>query len=136
MVICVISTIYIILKYWFLYLALLNLYLRDPYLERKSSFFLKWFLLLPLGFTFYNLGTFWVITMGKTSIHLYWLFLMPSNLEHHHTIQNHTRWCFSYSVWSKTLNILDYIQFFSLFESISVTCCNVPIFLITPWRNP
>ena len=35
-----------------LYLALLNLYLRDPPLERKASFFLKWFLLLPLEFTF------------------------------------------------------------------------------------
>ena len=31
-----------------LYLALLNLYLRDPSLERKAGFFLKWFLLLPL----------------------------------------------------------------------------------------
>ena len=62
MVICVVSTIYIILKYWFQYLALLNLYLRDPSLERKASFFPKWFLLLPLGFTFYNMGTFWVVT--------------------------------------------------------------------------
>ena len=35
-----------------LYLALLNLYLRDPSLERKASFFLKVVLLLPLGFTF------------------------------------------------------------------------------------
>ena len=35
-----------------LYLSLLNLYLRDPSLERKASFFLKWFLLLPLEFTF------------------------------------------------------------------------------------
>ena len=35
-----------------LYLALLNLYLRDPSLERKASFFLKWFLMLPLEFTF------------------------------------------------------------------------------------
>ena len=31
------------LKYWFQYLALLNLYLRDPSPKRKASFFLKWF---------------------------------------------------------------------------------------------
>ena len=62
MVICVVSTIYIILKYWFQYLALLNLYLRDPSLERKASFFPKWFSLLPLGFNFYNLDTFWMLT--------------------------------------------------------------------------
>ena len=62
MIMCIVSTIYIMFECWFLYLALLNLYLIDPSLERKASFFLKWFLLLPLGFTFCNLGTFWVLT--------------------------------------------------------------------------
>ena len=41
-----------------LYLALLNLYLRDPSLERKASFFLKVVFFVTLGSTFYNLGTF------------------------------------------------------------------------------
>ena len=35
-----------------LYLALLNLYLRDPSLERKASFFLKVVLLLPWNLPF------------------------------------------------------------------------------------
>ena len=30
-------------------MALLNLYLRDPSLEGKVSFFLKWFLMLPFA---------------------------------------------------------------------------------------
>ena len=70
MVMCIVSTVCIMLKYWFLYPALLNLYLRYPSLERKVSFFLKWFLLLPLGFTFYNLATFWVITHTFNAQHL------------------------------------------------------------------
>ena len=41
-----------------LYLALLNLYLRDPSLERKASFFLKVVFAVTLGFTFTTLGTF------------------------------------------------------------------------------
>ena len=61
MAICVVSTICIILKYWFQYLALLNLYLRDPSLERKASFFIKWFFCY-LGIYLHNLGTFWVLT--------------------------------------------------------------------------
>ena len=36
--------------------------LRDPSLEENTSFFLKWFLLLPWSLPFYNLGTFWVLT--------------------------------------------------------------------------
>ena len=64
-IMCIVSTIYMMFNCWFLYLVLLNLYLRDPSLERKANFFLKWFLLLPLGFTFCNLGTFWVITPGS-----------------------------------------------------------------------
>ena len=46
----------IIFECWHIFLALLNLYLRDPSLERKVSFFLKVVLLLLLGFTFHNLG--------------------------------------------------------------------------------
>ena len=39
-----------------LYLVLLNLYSRDPSLERKTSFFLKVVVSVTLGFTFHNLG--------------------------------------------------------------------------------
>ena len=46
----------IIFECWHIFLALLNLYLRDPSLEIKVSFFLKVVLLLLLGFTFHNLG--------------------------------------------------------------------------------
>ena len=45
-----------------LYLVLLNLYLRDPSLERKASFFLKVVFAVTSGFTFHNLGIFWVLT--------------------------------------------------------------------------
>ena len=41
-----------------LYLALLNLYLRDPSLERKASFFLKVVFAVTLESTLHNLGTF------------------------------------------------------------------------------
>ena len=40
----------------YLYLALLKLYLRDPSLERKTSFFLKVVFAITLEFTFHNLG--------------------------------------------------------------------------------
>ena len=40
----------------------LNLYSRDPSLERKASFFLKVVVDVTSGFTSYNLGTFWVLT--------------------------------------------------------------------------
>ena len=62
MVLCIVSTIFIIFECLHIFLALLNLYLRDPSLERKASFFLKVVLLLLLGFTFYNLSVFWVLT--------------------------------------------------------------------------
>ena len=45
-----------------LYLALLNLYLRDPSLERKASFFLKVVFAVTFGIYLCNLGTFWVLT--------------------------------------------------------------------------
>ena len=58
----IVSTTFIIFECWHIFLALLNLYLRDPSLERKRSFFLKVVLAVTLGFTSYNLGTFWVLT--------------------------------------------------------------------------
>ena len=45
-----------------LYLAWLNLYLRDPSLERKVSFFLKVVFFVTFGIYLCNLGTFWVLT--------------------------------------------------------------------------
>jgi len=64
----------IIFECWHIFLALLNLYLRDPSLERKASFFLKVVLLLLLGFTSYNLSTFWVLTNWRrcrgTKVHI------------------------------------------------------------------
>ena len=62
MVLCIVSTIFIIFECWHIFLALLNLYLRDPSLERKASFFLKVVLLLPWDLPFTTLGTFWVLT--------------------------------------------------------------------------
>ena len=44
------------------YLVLLNLYLRDPSLERKASFFLKVVFAVTFGIYLCNLGTFWVLT--------------------------------------------------------------------------
>ena len=56
MIMCIISTIYIMFKCWFLYLALLKLYLRDPSLERKASFFLKCFFAVTCGIYLLQLG--------------------------------------------------------------------------------
>ena len=58
----------------YIFLALLNLYLRDPSLERKASFFLKMVLLLPWDLPFTTLGTFWVLTNWRrcwgTKVHI------------------------------------------------------------------
>ena len=75
MVMCIVSTTFIIFESWYIYLALLNLYLRDPSLERKASFFLKVVFVVTLGFTSYNLGTFWVLTNWRrfqgTKVHIF-----------------------------------------------------------------
>ena len=62
MVMCIVSTIYAIFECWYIYLALLNIYLRDPSLERKASFFLKVVFAVTLRLPFTTLGIFWVIT--------------------------------------------------------------------------
>ena len=58
-----------------LYLALLNLYLRDPSLERKVSFFLKVDFAVTFEIYLCNLGTFWVLTNWHrcrvTKVHIF-----------------------------------------------------------------
>ena len=74
MVMCIVSTTFIIFECWYIFLALLNLYLRDPSLERKASFFLKVVLLLPWDLPSTTLGTFWVLTNWRrcqgTKVHI------------------------------------------------------------------
>ena len=90
-----------------LYLALLNLYLRDPYLERKASFFLKWYLLLPLGFTFCNLGTFWVLTGTICSLRLHDLLLVNLlNLGTNFTNDHPHKFLHLVQTWAMTIKIL------------------------------
>ena len=112
---CIVSTICIMLKCWSFYLALLNLYLRDPSLKRKASFFLKWFFAVTCGIYLLQPGYILSVNIGY--------YLKPSG----YTLKD-WNWLVKKVVWKVKLWSGWYLSLGGRLVLIRVVLQGIPVF--------